>query len=174
MQKRQRQIRTEGQTKDRQRQRQTATATAKEKDNGEGNRRSFDCASRDEAARSFAQDDTSWKRGSSREMIVAAQRGTATARVRYALAAVGGWDHDGVGVDVGDAEVAAEMDEVEGAEFAGDVDDAHVAGARVRTVTPSMSGPVKWSQRSVTVLWGWAVLAAVWLALTRCFQPAAW
>src|ERR1700722_8110986 len=47
---------------------------------------------------------------------------------KTSLAAVGGGDHDGVGVDAGDAEVAAEMDEVEGAEFAGDVDDAHVAG----------------------------------------------
>jgi hypothetical protein len=29
------------------------------------------------------------------------------------LSAVGGGDHDGVGVDLGDAEVAAEMDEIE-------------------------------------------------------------
>jgi len=44
-----------------------------------------------------------------------------------ALLAVGGGDHYGVGVDPRDAEVAAEMDEVEGAEFAADLDDAHVA-----------------------------------------------
>ena len=44
------------------------------------------------------------------------------------LSVVGGGDHDGVGVDFGDAEVAAEMNEVEGAEFAGDLDDAHVTG----------------------------------------------
>ena len=43
------------------------------------------------------------------------------------LATVGGRNHDGVGVDMGDTEVAAEMDEVEWAEFAGDVNDAHVA-----------------------------------------------
>lgn len=45
------------------------------------------------------------------------------------LFAIGGGDHDGVGVDAGDAEVAAEVDEVEGAEFTGDLDDAHVAGS---------------------------------------------
>ena len=46
------------------------------------------------------------------------------------LFAVGGGDHDGVGIDFGDAEVAAEVDEVEGAEFAGDLNDVHVlAGA---------------------------------------------
>src|SRR5258708_29242818 len=44
-------------------------------------------------------------------------------------------------------------------------------GERVRTVMPVMSGPAKWSQRSVTLERGWAVLAGVWLALTRCFQP---
>lgn len=38
-----------------------------------------------------------------------------------------GWDHDGVGVYFGDAEVAAEVEEIEGAELAGDFDDGHFA-----------------------------------------------
>ncbi len=44
------------------------------------------------------------------------------------LASWGGGDHDGAGVDFGDAEVAAEVDEVERAQVAGDLDDVHVAG----------------------------------------------
>ena len=44
------------------------------------------------------------------------------------LFAVGCGDHDGVGIDLGDAEVAAEMNKIERAKFAGDLDDAHVAG----------------------------------------------
>jgi hypothetical protein len=45
-----------------------------------------------------------------------------------ALFAVGGGDHDGIGVDPGDAEMSAEVDEVERAQLAGDLNDAHVAG----------------------------------------------
>jgi hypothetical protein len=41
---------------------------------------------------------------------------------------VGGWDHDCVGVDLGDAEVPAKVDEIEGAELARNLDDVHVAG----------------------------------------------
>src|SRR5258705_8735356 len=44
---------------------------------------------------------------------------------------------------------------------------------RVRTVMPVMSGPAKRSQRSVTVEWGWAVLAGGWFAVARGFPPAA-
>src|ERR1700678_2211823 len=43
------------------------------------------------------------------------------------LLAGGSGNHDGVGVNLGNAEVAAEVDEVEGAKFAGDLDDAHIA-----------------------------------------------
>lgn len=43
------------------------------------------------------------------------------------LAAVGCGHHDGVGVDFGDTEVATEVNQVKRAEFAGDLDDAHVA-----------------------------------------------
>jgi hypothetical protein len=39
------------------------------------------------------------------------------------------WDHDGAGVDFGNAEVAAEMDQVERAEGTGDFDSGHLAGA---------------------------------------------
>ena len=38
--------------------------------------------------------------------------------------------------------MATEVDEIKGAEFTGDLDDPHVAGERVRTKTPVMSGPV--------------------------------
>lgn len=38
-------------------------------------------------------------------------------------------DHDGVWVDFGDAEVAAEVEQVEGADGAGDFDEVHGAGA---------------------------------------------
>jgi hypothetical protein len=48
--------------------------------------------------------------------------------VASGLFAVGGGDHDGVGIDLGNAEVAAEVNEIEGAKFAGDLDNAHVAG----------------------------------------------
>jgi hypothetical protein len=47
---------------------------------------------------------------------------------KAALSTVWGWNHDGVGINFWDAEVSAEMNEVEGPEFAGDLDDAHVAG----------------------------------------------
>jgi hypothetical protein len=45
------------------------------------------------------------------------------------LAAFGCGDHDGVGIDFRDSEVSAEVEEVEGAEGTGDLDEIHVAGA---------------------------------------------
>lgn len=47
-------------------------------------------------------------------------------RVERSLIFRGG-DHDGVGVDFGDAEVSAEVEKVQRAEHAGDLDDVHVA-----------------------------------------------
>src|SRR5271154_4720071 len=44
------------------------------------------------------------------------------------LLAVGGGDHYGVGIDLGDAEVAAEVDEVERAQVAGHLDQVHIPG----------------------------------------------
>ncbi len=44
---------------------------------------------------------------------------------------VAGWggDHDGVGVDFGNAQVAGEVEQIEGADGAGDLDNVHAARA---------------------------------------------
>ena len=42
------------------------------------------------------------------------------------LFAVGGWDHDGVGVDLGDAKVATEVNQIERTERSRDLDEIHV------------------------------------------------
>ena len=87
--------------------------------------------------------------------------------------AVGGGDHDGVGVDLGDAEVAAEVNEVEGAEVAGDLNDAHVARGAGEDGNAIDVGAGEMQPEVGDGGAGLCGVGGFWLALTRCFQPAA-
>ena len=93
---------------------------------------------------------------------------------RIGLFAGRGGDHDGVGVDLGDAKVAAEVDQVEGAEVAGDLDQIHVAGGADQDsdVVDVGAGEVQPEVGEGAAGLG-GVGRAKALPLTRCFQPAA-
>ena len=98
-----------------------------------------------------------------------------TAALLDHLAAVRRGNHDCVGVDFGDAEVPAQVNQIQGSQIAGYLHQVHVAGAANEDGhVVDIGTDTKCSQTSVIAVWGWASLAGVWLPLTRCFQPARW
>ena len=87
--------------------------------------------------------------------------------------AVGSRNHDSVGVYPGDAEVAAEVDEVERTQRAGELDEVHLARAADEDRDVVDLGAVEVEPEVGDGVVGLALRAGEPLALTRCFQPAA-